>query len=71
MRRRGTREHAVLGVRHRTGTRGDTAGMEHERDRGRAREAGAGRTRAGGHGCESRWLGRSAGSPIGLTFGSK
>jgi hypothetical protein len=59
--------------------RGDTVGTGRERDHGCSREAGRGPCRrharaglrAGGHACESGWLGRSGGSPVGLTFGSR
>jgi hypothetical protein len=51
-------------------TRGDTTGAGREQDHGRprGRQARAG-LRAGGHVCESGWLGRSTGSPVGSTFG--
>jgi hypothetical protein len=82
------RAREALGVRHETGTRGDTTGVGHKRDGGSAhgRRGGGPRRRrggglcerqaravlrVGGRACESRWLGRSAGSSVGSTFGSK
>jgi hypothetical protein len=82
------RAREALGVRHETGTRGDTTGVGHKRDggntHGRWGEGPHGRRgggpcerqaravlRVGERTCESGWLGRSAGSSVGSTFGSR
>jgi hypothetical protein len=65
------RVRAALGMRCRTGTRGDTVGVGREWEwgpHGRQVQVGLG---AGGRACESGWLGQSADSPVGSTFGSR